>query len=621
MNTQDYNKFLHKLYDILIKDGIINYDREVSTSKEKTERIKKYLGKLDRVQNKALDNNRYLDMIKKLYYDKYLIKEEDIPVSYLKMLEKKYLDLGRGHVDLVSPKTIADKNLRKEHINTIIREQKESLDGWLNYLLSFDASYLDVWTKVWAFQGMLSIGTLNSDRTSYLKRDKNTVAPFVEIDSEILGKCTEFLKHSLNRENIEDVEINELVKSNSFSKLYGKLLLSKKKIRLNGNDGIWIKYHYETEEEAKEKEKNNMKPEYLKLYESLQGYNTGWCTAVSSETAREQICGGTSYIGGDFYVYYSIDENKEYKIPRIAIRMDQNDIGEIRGIAENKNIEPDMEDVLKEKLKEFPNVKSYQKKVEDMKRLTTLYSKYLNKQELTKDELSFLYEIDDEIIGFGYYKDPRIEEILLTRDKRKDLSLIFNCREDEMGFDESDLERKLIYFYGDLTLNRLTSLKGTVLPQRIRGDLDLNGLTSADGFVFPKSIGGSLYLYSLTSLKGSVLPESIGGNLDLYSLICTQGLVLPENIGGNLYLNRLISIKELTLPNFVGGRISYKNHDYSLEELKELQREEEKMTIIDSNDKGMKKIRKMGYASTISIIISTLLISLIGIIIGNMIVK
>ena len=36
----------------------------------------------------------------------------------------------------------------------IINEQKDSLDNWLNYFFSEDSSYMEMWAKVWAFQGI-----------------------------------------------------------------------------------------------------------------------------------------------------------------------------------------------------------------------------------------------------------------------------------------------------------------------------------------------------------------------------------------------------------------------------------------------------------------------------------
>ena len=37
-----------------------------------------------------------------------------------------------------------------------------------------------------------------------------------------------------------------------------------------------------------------------------------------------------------------------------------------------------------------------------MEKLTEIYNKHKNKTELTKEDLYFLYEIDERILGFGY---------------------------------------------------------------------------------------------------------------------------------------------------------------------------------------------------------------------------
>jgi len=450
----------------------------------------------------------------------------------------------------------------------VIREQKDSLDNWINYLLSNDSSYLPMWAKVWSFQGMLHIGNLNENKDGYKTRSKSTVNPFVSFDSEILGKCVELLKESLNKKDITDEEIDKIVVSGSFAKLYGKLLANKKTIKTENDEGIWIKYNQETEKEINKKIKQGKDPEYVKLYNSLQGYNTGWCTAGSRETAKRQIC------GGDFYVYYTKDKNNEYKIPRIAIRMEQNNIGEIRGVAESQNIESNMEKILEYKLKEFPDAKEYQKKVSDMKRITEIYNKHKNKTELSKEELSFLYEIDEEIIGFGYQKDPRIVEILENRNKRRDLSIVLDCMEDEIGLTKYDLGNKIVFFFGNLDLYKLINAEGLVLPKNISGNLDLRGLRNANGLVLPQSVGGyldlgglksakdlvlpqsvgkELYLNGLTSTEGLVLPQSIGGFLDLHRLTSAEGLELPQNVVGGLFLNRLKSAKGLVLPQSIGG--------------------------------------------------------------------
>ena len=572
----NYDKFIGKLYDILINSDIISYEDKPKDLKEKKERLEKYLDKLDRVQNKALSKEEHVDTIKRLYYDKYVIKPENIPDSYFKALEGRYLAEGHGHHNLVNPDNEIDRQLKEQHINVIIREQKDSLDAWLDYFFSEDSDYLPMWAKVWAFQGMLNIGNLNKEKDGYGRRSNTSVNPFVSLDSEILGKCVELVNETFDNKEATDNEIDKLVSSGSFQKLYGKLLANKKQLKIDSSEGIWIKYNYETSEEAKQKLEKGIEPEYLKLYNSLQGYNTGWCTAGSKETAMSQVCGGSSYQGGDFYVYYTKDKNNEYKIPRIAIRMDQESIGEIRGVAANQNIESNMDSVLEEKLKEFPDGKSYQKKVQDMKRLTEIYNNY-EKRDLTKEELIFLYETNEKIKGFGYKTDPRINEIKSKRNQRKDLTIIFNCNDSEIGLTAADLyQNQLVYYQGDidtiqyntlkslkynlpqhidgsLYLSGLTSAEGLTLPQHIASNLGLSGLTSAKGLTLPQHIGGGLKLSGLTTAEGLTLPQHIGGYLSLAGLTTAKGLTLPQHIGDGLYLDSLTTTEGLTLPQYIGG--------------------------------------------------------------------
>lgn len=360
-----------------------------------------------------------------------------------------------------------------------------------------------MWAKVWAFSGMQKIGNLNDDKTEYLRRSKTAVNPFVSIDSELLGKSVEYLKAYLNGEELP-ADIKEHIKNKNFNQIYGYLLANKKELKIQGNEGIWIKYLRESEEEIKRKEEKNEKPNYLRLYNSLQGYNTGWCTASSKETAKSQV------LDGDFYVYYTKNENSEYVIPRIAIRMEGRNIGEIKGIAKDQNLETNMEKALSIKLEEFPDKDKYLKKVRDMERLTKIYNEYQTR-ELTKEELRFLYEIDGKILGFGYNEDPRIKEIITGRNIKQDLSKAFNCTEGQISLTKEEaLLGNVVYHYGNLDLGSLTSLKNVTLPKTIGGYLNLFSLTSLKNVTFPETIGYDLILRSLTSLEGVILPKIIG---------------------------------------------------------------------------------------------------------------
>ena len=376
-------KFLIKLYkDALTKSDIVNHR---TNSKDPIVNVKKYMERLERIHDKALDK-KHIDLIKKYYYEKYLIKEENIK----------------------------EQDLVNETPKSIIEKQKNSLDSWMDYLITNRGNY-PTWAKYWAFQGMLKMGVLDDDLGKYNKRSKNTSKPFVECNAEILAHTIDLMVKYTNNRELPDEEVNRLVETGSFSKIYGTLLIEynkNKRERSFSKDGIWAKYNQGSKEDAK------------KLYDSLQGYNTGWCTAGDIQTAERQICGPYSEAshGGDFYVFYTIDENNEYKVPRIAIRMINNDaIEEIRGILEHQCLEEGLEDIVENKLNSIENLKEESKKSAlqqciNLKQLSQIVKKTHNNEELTIEELELLYS--EEKIGFGWEQDKRIIDCIKYRGKK-----------------------------------------------------------------------------------------------------------------------------------------------------------------------------------------------------------
>ena len=168
------------------------------------------------------------------------------------------------------------------------------------------------------------------------------------------------------------------------------------------------------------------------LVRSLDGYPLEWCTA-NTDTARTQL------EGGDFLVYYSVNQDGEAKIPRVAIRMQEGNIAEVRGIAPNQNLDPYIADVANAKLSEFPDGTAYEKKSEDMKRLTAIEQASNEGETLTREDLLFLYEIDAPIEGLGYSRDPRIKELQDKRNKDEDMLIIFDCTSEDIAHTEEEV--------------------------------------------------------------------------------------------------------------------------------------------------------------------------------------
>ena len=558
MKYQNGEDFLNHLNKNMHNEDIVMHTASKSDTPE--EKIKKYMERLEKNHNKAKDNKHKMNILKQFYYNKYVIKT--LPESYINLQKKIAHEQGYGNIDIT-------KEMKQEMLFQIQTEQKNSLNKWIEYFCSDDAMY-PMWFKNYAFEGMLKLGVFDKEKKEFLKRTKNTSAPYIDLNREVLAKIYDVLMHQIGENKLSNLEEQALANGESFKKIYTYFL--KKVIEQDKSqetEGIWIKYEQGSD--------------YHPLLESLQGKNTGWCTAGET-VAREQL------ENGDFYIYYTKDKNNEYKNPRIAIRMDgKTTIGEIRGIAKDQNLEPHMGKILDEKLNEFPDKKDYQKKVKDMKYLTILEKKQEEGLEFSFDDLIFLYQINDKIDGFGWESDPRIMEIIQKRNAKKDLSIILKIPENEIAIKLNDFEenKNIRFFCGDLNwtedkvpsyfsklqvilgnadfrkitdslgleslqsikgnalFHRLTNAEGLSSLQNIEGDAYFNRLTSAKGLEALKNIKGDAYFSSLTSAKGLELLQNIKGDASFENLTSAKGLESLQNIGRNAYFYRLTSTKGL----------------------------------------------------------------------------
>jgi hypothetical protein len=310
------------------------------------------------------------------------------------------------------------------------------------------------------------------------------------------------------------------------------------KERSDSFDGEWVKYDQGSDPQI--------------LFDAIHGKGTGWRTAGGIETAT------THLEGGDFYVYYCYDSQGQPTIPEVAIRMQNGRVAEVRGSGPDQNLsEAELAEIAQTKYHDLPGGEKFDKKTADMKRLTSIYYKefgfdkktgeYFRKDQpeaFTPDELRFLYEVDGGIEGFGYKKDPRIEELLEGRDARQDLATALGCRPDQISFTKGEaLSGDIVYHRGEFDFDWFTFAGGINLPQIINGDFYLGKRTSAEGINLPQIINGDLHLGRLTSAEGLNLPQTINGSLFLDGLTSDQGLNLPRLIKEALFLRGLTSLE------------------------------------------------------------------------------
>jgi hypothetical protein len=456
------------------RDQLANPELDIQKiSTDPNERIQTYLDRLENIFNPpALEGSenfdrgeRNLSLIKNGLHRNFVIRPEEVPQSYWETQQRLARELGHGNIEIT-------EDLKKQNTEVIIADQESSLDNWVDYLASEDAPY-PLWLKYFAVRGILGMSTYDKEKHQFNKRDKGTTAPFPDLDREALAvvldavekrqgpeyrELTEQIRQvknelkrlkgevrtiekqngdssllvlqlnekeelisnlskeqanlvtkSLSLPDESRTEFTQLLQTSDFSKLYAwaleKVTPAEENELLN-TDGEWIKYD----------QGSNPKT----LVESLQGHGTGWCTAGES-VAQKQL------EAGDFYVFYSQDKEGNPTVPRAAIRMQGNQIGEVRGIAHEQNLDAHIGKVVQDKMREFPDGASYEKKAFDMRLLTYIDRKVKTDTPLDRDDLKFLYEIDNKIKGFGYGTDPRIEELRDQRDPIADAAIVFEC--------------------------------------------------------------------------------------------------------------------------------------------------------------------------------------------------
>ncbi|MEX2027970.1 MAG: hypothetical protein WD988_00530, partial [Candidatus Curtissbacteria bacterium] len=415
------------------------------------DRVEAYLGRL----GEFFKEPEKLESLKYKILDRYVTKFEEIPESYWEAQEEEARRRGEGG-DWERATEEQKLEIRKQHADIVLSDQRASLEQWIDYFASADSDYIPREIKYWVFRNVLRLKELvktqiqkpdgtREEKIEFPKRSKGTVSPFPDINQEALSYVIDALKQRVNRQGIEfgfDISEEErqsfqrLLEKENFATLYAwanEFYSPIPREMLPITEGRWVKYDQGTDPHS--------------LVSSIRARGTGWCTAGES-TAKIQLQ------GGDFYVYYSNNDKGDPEHPRIAIRMDgQGRIAEDpRGIGYKQNLDPYMGEVLEKKLEEFgPIGDEYKKKSSDMRYLTEIDTKTQREESLTKEDLTFLYELDNKIEGFGYQDDPRIRELRNGRNVEEDMPILFECKPSQIAHSASQINADTRAYVGPLT--------------------------------------------------------------------------------------------------------------------------------------------------------------------------
>ncbi|MDZ4243899.1 MAG: hypothetical protein U1C57_02235, partial [Candidatus Doudnabacteria bacterium] len=409
------------------------------------DRIQNYLDRLERL---ALDPDkeqsrkmmgsesrpRALALLREMVMNKYVRSNKDKMAEGAARVEERAarnlgIDAHYGEEELAARGDIAVTDLEK------------SLDNWIMYLSDANEPY-PTWFRYYAFRNVLDLGDYDKDKGEFTKRSQGTARLFPDIDRGALAYVEDMIEAAKDPGALErlrkaqhetgtpaDQMLTKEKAANfakfSFAKQYAEAIKQSGDITPAMREetrGEWMKYQQGTDPTA--------------LWASLQNKGAAWCTKGFA-TAKTQLN------GGDFYVYYTLDQLGKPTIPRIAIRMEGQDkiSNDVRGVADNQqNLEGNMVPILETKLREFgPEADQFKKKSADMKQLTAIEQATKAEKPLSSKQLRFLYEIDSKIQGFGYQEDPRVKELRDQRNPEADMPIVFECAPEHIAHNAKDI--------------------------------------------------------------------------------------------------------------------------------------------------------------------------------------
>ena len=372
-----------------------------------------YLSRLDRIVEKYGDKAE--QKIWEASAENVVMDYEDIPDAYWKQQEQILRDNGQGRELSRREKEILAEDL--------IDKQRQSITSWTNYLGDKNCPY-PLWFKIYAFDGISKMSNaLNLDDADYNRRDNTTALSFPKLNAEILAKVyrqiNEFYgvdKEDWLSKNSDDEKLVSLVKSANFPKLYAKELVDTKVIlktpeRTEDVHGDWFEYKLGDEEEIASLAEGtkwcvvdpNVAHNYLVYGKYGHSRNTG-ANSKSSSKAK-------------FIIFRLEDPNSPGVFASngsASIRLDPDGkVAEISGLNNGQAVEDALVPIVKEKALSLPGGEKYLQKFDDKQTLIKLDNKMKEGEDLTKEELSFLYELDRPIATLDTYnrKDPRIPEL------------------------------------------------------------------------------------------------------------------------------------------------------------------------------------------------------------------
>lgn len=454
-----------------------------------------------------------------------LIREYE---SELKALEQRGEKEEANYIR--NNKTMALEELSKTYSEKLYEEYKHIVDFIKN------ANYEDAFKVLMLRETLLKV---------YKKDDTKVIVKQRKLNETIEG-------HMLLNEKVLNVIYNNLDTYENFKELYyagvaefNNIIKDTSEITLKNVNtygmGKWIKF------DGRASDSKNYAENVLKLKTLVQ--DTPWCTKTLASSQLEQ---------GDFYVFIDND-NK----PHIAVKMNGNEIDEVRGIKNGnaQELEEEYRDVaisFLENNKDIKNGENWLDKEERNKRLIR-YSKEIEDGTFNSEETPKLMEdLSRSDYRSHFNTNSNLEELKKLSKIKKYLAEYYNCTEEEICVghyipkEETRCPYKIILGNVHFDYSKVTDL-GEL--QSIVGSADFRN-SKITNLGKLQIIGRDAY-FDNSKITDLGKLQSIGGYAYFNdSKITTLGEL--QKIGGKAYFNNS-EVTSLGKLQKIGGNVYFKN--------------------------------------------------------------
>ncbi|MBR2659023.1 hypothetical protein IKD57_04040 [Candidatus Saccharibacteria bacterium] len=482
--------------------------------------------------------------------DSLIIKPTEITDDYWKTQEQILRDNGQGR-----KLSSREKELLVEDIQ---KHQRESLESWTNYLSHEDCPY-PTWFKVYTMNGISKMGVFDKSKNIFKKRDNTSVAPYPHLNQATLAKVydtiTDFYNVDVDKdlagakdvpddetESARNAELDALVKSGNFNKLYSKLLLSEKMImktpeRTEDIHGEWVEYGLGDEDA---------------IASAADG--TPWCVASPSVGRSYLTTGkyGNSYNNeygeskAKFIFFHLHDEDGRLADNACAsIRLDTDgNVAEISGLKDGQALEDSLVPIVEEKVRSLPGGEKFLKAFADKHTLIALDRKMQKGEDLTKEELEFLYEINRPIETLDTYNDadPRIPEIKEKYDIEYALDAGIDTNNLVSNLSPDDIARNLdtLIQHGADTNNLVFELDYSDIAENLDTLIQHGANIDINNLVYHLDYDDiAHYLNTLIQHGANIDINNLVSNLDSHDIVYELDTLIQH--GANIDINNLVS--------------------------------------------------------------------------------